>query len=211
MISKTLFDELIDETVNESVTPWFRTEMERQKQITQSPSFYSDASKSTTSFLDAIIQIPLAESIVRQISSDFLILPTPNYAAESIRTPEGGVIILHEGLLNLLSFYLDCIYTVDLLREERIEFSDDELYNLGIAHRPTIDNITQLYIAIIYNYLTKPFQLPVLQTRPTNTEKLSALVMQLICTELFIILHESAHIELGHHPMLKVVQYSSFL
>jgi len=113
---------------------------------------------------------------------------TPHFGAETVLLNGKPLIVLHRGLLTLLSFVSEAMVasTLSVVEDPRRRLLRDPR-----------DVISHAHIGLTYAYLWKPFALPALKEFLPDW-CMERAVMLTSFGELFVLLHEFAHVVLGH-------------
>jgi hypothetical protein len=110
-------------------------------------------------------------------------MPSPRFRIEARFCDKTPCIVIHQGFLTLLSFAME----VDVLAER---------YGRNLPD--TRQDLLWLKQLLFARYLIAPFTLPALRSALPDRESRAQFVHLLATAETFAILHEVAHINLGH-------------
>jgi hypothetical protein len=112
-----------------------------------------------------------------------VLMPSPRFRIEARFCDETPCIVVHQGFLTLLSFAME----VDILAER-----------YGRSLPDTRQDLLWLKQLLFARYLITPFTLPALRSTLQDRDSRAQFVHLLATAETFAILHEAAHINLGH-------------
>lgn len=125
--------------------------------------------------------------------------PTPHCAAQVLIHKDDPIIVFSQGLLNFLSFYAEGSTIISIQRkilsrtEAVLGVDSQEVRSTQLFG----EKFKNWFKGLCYLYQSDPRQLPSLRAAITNDY--AALVMDILMSaELFVILHESAHVRLNH-------------
>lgn len=123
---------------------------------------------------------------------DLYVVPSPRYRIQALVHRDRPTIVIDQGLVALLSFRVETMHFTALARELA---NSAQTQPLDDKHPVMV--FESLHLGLVYAYLDQPFQLPSL-TGTMPAWMLARTVPGTVAVTTFLLLHEIAHVRLGH-------------
>lgn len=120
---------------------------------------------------------------------EIVISPSPMFNAECVNVNGKDIIVLHEGVMCLISFSDEIKHIVSGIDHINISDKDKADYKYSLNYLSTM---------LTYRYFREPFTLPNLSRFLTSSDR-EAIFKSVVTQEMFIVLHEFAHNMLKHN------------
>jgi len=179
------------------IPPWYRNVLdEYSRQDTQADEV-ERTMRHSREYIEVLSKV-CALDVSHLANAQIILLNSPLTDAQALRFKGEHYIFLHRGLLSIVSFAAEAIVLMTVCGQIHSRITAKDLMEHGLGRWPSVDAVAGLSSALTYAYFMQPVKLPVLYTRDIGPRELS-FVVQLTCSaELFAVLHEAAHIALGH-------------
>jgi hypothetical protein len=177
--------------------PWYKNSLERFAEEHASADDMEGIVKQSRQYVEWLSEMTEVD-VARLARADVILLDSPLPDAQAVSFNGENYILLHRGFLNLVSFSADAVVLIDVCHDIEPHVTIKDLAPHCLARWPTVNMVAGLASALTYAYFTQPVQLPVLHTRNLGPREQSIVARLTSCAELFAVMHEAAHIQLGH-------------
>jgi hypothetical protein len=194
----SVLSDILPDLLRASPTPpWYRNALNRFAQTHENADETERTIRESQHFVSALSRVCEVD-VARLAKAQIVVLHSPLTNVQASSHDGEHYIILHEGFLSIVSFAAEAVVLLHACNEMESQLTAKDLVKHGLGRWPSVDTVSGLSSALTYAYFMQPVQLPVLYARDIGIRKASLAAHLTSGAELFAILHEAAHIALGH-------------